>query len=205
MRRSIPILWAAFMALPCLAQIRPLPVPDRGYLLLKLPKAWKEVKRSTPPGLPPMIELERLEPPKANLQVTVMFARDGELEFTSDANVRRASLSSQRPLKNVVLESELPLVPISGPSGRGYLYKCTDKNFIPGRPNDYPVLTHAEFAVGTTIFRVSILSNAKGDRAVQEALEAIKKANLGTSAREGMGSRQSSENLAEKRPLRFIQ
>ena len=171
-----------------------LPVPNRGILRLELPGAWKEEKRTTPEGLPPTIEMLRSANPRGSLQVTVMWSPKDDPEFAREKNLRELALAGQKVILPTIVEQELPLQPIQGAKGIGFYYSATDKNYKPTNgaldPNDMPILTHGELGAGSFVLSFTILSDAKDDVAVNEALVAMRNAVINpTSAISASGDR----------------
>ena len=176
--RATTILVA--LAQPALAH--ELPIPGRGTFTFALPAGWKEVRRISPKDLPPSIELERSGTLRGSLQMTVLWSPKNALDFTTPERVREICLAGQVALKGGTVEQELPLQPLKGAQGGGFFYEATDKSYqAPAGsrpPGEYPVLTHGELGVGQLIVGFTIMSDAKDDPAVREALAAVRSASL---------------------------
>jgi hypothetical protein len=168
------------LAQPVLAH--DLPIPGRGVFTFTLPAEWKEVRRISPKDLPPTIEFERSGSLRGSLQMTVLWSPKNAPDFTSPEKVREICLASQVALKGGTVEQELPLQPLKGAEGSGFFYEATDKTYhAPAGsrpPGEFPVLTHGELGVGQLIVGFTIMSDAKDDPAVREALASIQKASL---------------------------
>jgi hypothetical protein len=168
------------LAQPALAH--DLPIPGRGTFTFTLPAEWKEVRRLSPRDLPPTIELERSGSLRGSLQMTVLWSPKNAPDFTSQDKVREICLAGQVSLKGGTMEQDLPLQPLKGAQGSGFFYEATDKTYqAPAGsrpPGEYPVLTHGELGVGQLIVGFTIMSDAKADLAVREALASVQKAIL---------------------------
>ncbi len=157
-----------------------LPIPGRGTVSLTLPAGWKEVQRLTPKDLPPTLLFERAGTPRGSLQVTVLWSPRNEPDFTSPEKLRGFCLAGQDAFKGQTVESELPLKPLAGGQGTGFYYEATDKTYqAPAGqplPGEFPILTHGELGLDRLMLSFTIMSDAKGDPAVADALAAIQKA-----------------------------
>lgn len=176
MMRSVAVL--AALAQPAFAD--DLPIPGRGTLTFNLPSAWREVRRITPKDLPPTIEFERGGSPRGSFQMTVLWSPKNDPSFTSSEKIREICLAGQAALKGGTVEQELPLHPLKGAQGAGFFYEATDRSYkAPAGnppPGEFPVLTHGELGVGQLIMGFTIMSDAKGDPAVNEAMASVQKA-----------------------------
>ncbi|NWJ41358.1 MAG: hypothetical protein HXX12_10345 [Geothrix sp.] len=157
-----------------------LPIPGRGTVSLVLPSEWKEVQRLTPKDLPPTLAFERAGTPRGSLQVTVLWSPRNEPDFTLPERLRGFCLAGQNAFKGQTVEQELPLKTLTGSQGAGFFYEATDKAYRapagPPPPGEFPILTHGELGLGRLMLSFTIMSDAKGDPAVAEALAAIQKA-----------------------------
>jgi hypothetical protein len=153
------------------------PIADKGILRFALPQTWKEVGRKTPVNLPPTFSFARSGPVRAALELTVVWSAVGDPQFNAPENLRKLTLMGQVALKGGTVEDELPLKPLKGAAGQGFVYSATDKN-SKGGPGDFPVLTHGELPAGNLVLSFTALSASKDDVAVQEALGALQKATL---------------------------
>lgn len=154
-----------------------LPIADKGTLILRLPAGWKEVGRNASPGLPPTFSFERAGPVRGALQLTVVWSARPDAAPLSEGELRQAALAGQAALKGQTVEDQLPLEPIAGADGKGFLYQATDKS-SKGGPGDFPVLTHGELLLGKLVLSFTAFSDRKRDAAVQEALAAVQTATL---------------------------
>jgi len=88
-------------------------------------------------------------------------------------------MAGQSAFKGETVEQEFPLKPMKGTQGEGFFYDATDKNY--GRPQgdpspgEFPVLTHGELGVDRLMLSFTIMSDAKADASVNEALSSIQK------------------------------
>jgi hypothetical protein len=155
------------------------PIADKGILRFALPQTWKEVRRKTPANLPPTFSFARSGRVRAALELTVVWSAAGDPQFNSTENLRKLALMGQAALKGGTVEDELPLKPLKGTAGQGFVYAATDKN-SKGGPDDFPVLTHGELPAGDLVLSFTAFSESKDDVAVQEALGALQKATLGS-------------------------
>ena len=154
-----------------------LPIPDRGTLKLQMPPIWKEASRSTPPGSPPSLILERSGNPRGTLEITVIWSPKNDPDFTKEESLRSFTLAGQSAIRETTVEKELPLQSIRGLQGQGFYYTATDKTYIKpvGKPTpgEYSILTHGELGLGSVVLSFTIFSDAKDDMAVREALKAL--------------------------------
>ncbi len=159
-----------------------LPVLDRGTFILTLPPEWKEVHREAPKDLPPTIAFERSGSPRGSLQVTVMWSPKDESDFASPEKVRGFCIAGQSAIKEGSVEQDLILKPISGSQGVGFFYDATDKDYKAPQgnplPGQFPIITHGELGIDRLMMSFTIMSDAKGDIAVNEALAALQKATI---------------------------
>ncbi|GEM_PF-3975922 len=164
-------------AVPCAGH--DLPVPGHGTLRLTLPPEWTEAVRVSSGNLPPTFAFERGGPLRATLQVTAMWSPKGEADFTSKERIASFTLATQSVIKATAVEKELPLRPMEGARGTGFTYEATDRDYkAPAgepRPGDFPIVTQGVLGVDRLLVTFTILSDAKGDGAVQEALAALAK------------------------------
>lgn len=159
-----------------------LQVPGRGALRIALPGAWQEV----PPGDAPVPTraFQRSGEPGGSLQVSLIRVQDAG--FTAPASIRAFALKGQGPLKGGTVEAELPLAPLSGALGRGFWYTATDRSWKAGDAG-WPVLTHGDLGRDGILLSFTILSSAKDDAAVKEALAAVLAAGFPPARVEGAG------------------
>jgi len=157
-----------------------LPIPDRGALRLVMPPEWKEVQRDTPSNLPPTLSLARTGTQRGSLQVTVFWSPKNEPEFVSLPQIRAFCLRGQTTIKGSTIEQELPLQTLTGNQGAGFFYDATDKDYKAPQgdplPGEFPILTHGELGLGEFLLSFTIMSDAKQDAAVKEALAALQSA-----------------------------
>jgi hypothetical protein len=151
------------------------PIAGKGILGFALPQTWKEVGRKTPANLPPTFSFERSGPVRGLLLLTVLWSPAGDPQFSSPENLRKLALGGRDRLKGTTVEDELPLKPLEGAAGPGFVYAATDKN-SKGGPRDFPVLTQGLLSAGDFVLNFTALSDSKDDVAVQEALGALQKA-----------------------------
>lgn len=171
-----------FMGCVPLLLAQGLPVPDRGTIVLTLPPAWKETQRKTPTNLPPTFTFERAGSPRGSLLVTLSWSPDAEADFTAPERIRAFCVAGQRAFKDETVEQDFPLKPLTGTQGVGFFYDATDKNYKSPQgnpvPGEFPVLTHGELGMGSLLVSFTVMTDAKGDASVLEALNAIQKATL---------------------------
>jgi hypothetical protein len=155
-----------------------LPVPNHGILHLSPPLGWKETSRETPIGKSPFLALERSGKVRGSLELSVRWSPSSDASFFTETNIRELVIRGQRSIRENAIEQDLPLTPIRGTNGNGFYYSVTDKTYksIPGKPTpgEYPILTHGELGVGKLVLSFSILSDVKGDEAVQEGLAIVR-------------------------------
>ena len=150
-------------------------VGDKGSLEFALPPVWKEVERSMPALLPPTFSFRRSGPVRGTLQVTVFWSPSDDPAFASQENIRSMSLKGQAALiGGGAVEDQLPLHSLQGAQGQGFMYSAIDKSPA-GGPDDFPVLTHGELGIGNMVASFTVLSDARDNVAVQEAVAAIRK------------------------------
>jgi hypothetical protein len=178
------LLLCALLAFPgkCYASSSDLPIPHRGALNIDLPTNWKEVKRNTPSDQAPTIEFERSGSPRGSLQITVLWSQKDDPEFVQEKHIREISIAGQNPIRGSVIENELPLQPLVGSQGNGFVWSATDKTLKTPTgtelPGEFPILTHGELVAGRVVLSITILSDTKDNTAVKEALAAVQTARI---------------------------
>lgn len=185
---TAPLLGAALLLLgDPQGTVVPMLVPGHGLFSLQLPARWKEVSRSMPAQVPPSVAFERSGAPRGSLELTVIWDPKGEPGFSGEASLRRLALRAQEAVRANAVERELPLVAMQGLQGRGFRFTATDRTYVAAgkpTPGEYPILTHGMLAVGNAVVSFTLLSDAKDDAAVKEALAAMHSAALATEPRD---------------------
>ncbi|HLO66569.1 MAG TPA: hypothetical protein VK188_06090 [Holophaga sp.] len=157
-------------------------IPGRGPLRIPLPAAWREVPSEGAPV--PTLAFQRTGDLGGSLQVSLVQGRDAA--FTAPASIRALALNGQAPLKGGTVETELPLAPLAGVLGRGFWYAATDRAWKAG-DEGWPVLTHGDLGRDGVLVSFTVLSAAKEDAAVKEAMAAVLAASFPPTRVEGAG------------------
>lgn len=174
-------LAAILLAAPALgaAELR---IPGRGPLRLALPAAWREVPSEDAPV--PTLAFHRAGDVGGSLQISLVQGRDAA--FTAPDAIRAFALRGQGPLKGGTVETDLTLAPLAGVLGRGFWYTATDRAWKAG-DEGWPVLTHGDLGRDGVLVSFTILSAAKDDAAVKEAMAAVLAASFPPTRVEGAG------------------
>ena len=181
-----PFFWGFILAAGLISQAEQGPVltiPARGRLHLNLAGTdWKESSRNTPADLPPSRAFERSGEPRGSLEFSVLWSPKKDPSFTTEDNLRSLAISSQAVVRANALEKELPLLPLRGTQGQGFYFVATDRTYVKpkGAPvqGEYPVLTQGVLGVRNGVVNFTVLSDAKNDTTVREALAALRGATI---------------------------
>lgn len=170
--------------LPCLLAFAPglLPagvptgfkVGGRGTFHITLPASWKEGTHQTPPDLPPTFVFERTQAPRAKFLVSVLWSPRNDPAFGTEESLRAMIQAGRDQYGAGAVEKELPSLALKGAQGPGSYFQATDRDYRPsGNPEDFPVVSYGSLGSTKVVFVFSLLSMAKEDPAVREALGAI--------------------------------
>ncbi len=170
--------WVLVAGLACVHAASPhtYRLPDHGTLTLAVPDGWSAQFRPAPDRQPPTIILEPGTGTKFEVLITPVWpigptsGRIDEATLQSDVAAAAKSAESQS------VEQSLPLIPISGRSGRGYYFFATDRA---PKPGEFKYLTQGMIRTGDIALAFTILTNDGQQAAAKQALEAVRLAQQG--------------------------
>jgi hypothetical protein len=149
----------------------------RGTLLVSTPAAWGF--RASKPGTIAPRDIQFMDP-GGEVQMLLTLFPDAQAALNGETNPRAFVETARDAAKLQAVESDPPLVALTGASGSGFYFQVTDKNLVgkPPQPQDWKYLRQGALVVGESLLFFSLLSNAKESAVVDEALRALSEARL---------------------------
>lgn len=140
---------------------------EHGTLILDLPAGLERETHSPGPGLPPTVVFR---PPAGQpfvfLMTPIWMVEGGPEKPTLDM-AREAAEQGAASLLSQAEEDELPLQPLTGRSAEGYWFRATDRDYAPGKADDYKYLDQGVVVVGSLAVTFTMLSN-EGQQGIAE-------------------------------------
>jgi hypothetical protein len=149
------------------------PLPEHGFLELQAPADWREiVRRPTEPG-PPTIVFGPAKGTPFEVSLTPAWEEGSAGPTASERTMRERVERYLEGVKPNVVEKEIDVVKLEGPSGRGFYFSATDKA---PRPGDYKFLTHGVLKVGGLAVSFTILTRDGQEQIIRDAMAMLKAA-----------------------------
>jgi hypothetical protein len=147
------------------------PIPDHGFLQMKVPSGWRDELQQLSTGMPPTIVLS---PPTGNdFQILITPIWGAKKEALKEEAVRGTVQRSADEAKSQSVEKVIKVVELQGASGRGYYFFATDKA---PKPGEWKFITQGTLVVGDLVVTFTILTNDSQEEVIKEALRMLREA-----------------------------
>ena len=148
-------------------------LPDHGYLVIQVPRDWKDQNGQPPNRLPPTIAFGPGSGKPFRVLMTAIWPATKDRPPQSPDQVRATVERSAQGAKPQAVERDLHILEFQGRSGPGFYFSATDRA---PKPGEYKFLTQGIVRVGELSVTFTILTNEGQELVVKQALDALKSA-----------------------------
>jgi hypothetical protein len=167
----IGLMAAIAVAQPSGVSERRFRLPDHGYLVVQVPRDWKDQLGQPPNRLPPTIAFGPGSGTPFRVLVTPIWPATKDRLPASRGQIRALVERGAQGAKPQAVERELPILEFKGSSGPGFYFSATDRAPEPG---GYKFLTQGALRAGELLVTFTILTNEGQEHVVKQALDALK-------------------------------